>query len=86
MDTYFCDKPRTIDVSKIDTSIALGFYINNAKDFAAFVKRLQKSARKSSAFFGFEKYSPVLLDLEDDNVSFDDANGNAANDGEYTIL
>ena len=83
-DTYFCNKPRTVHVSKIDTSIALGFYIENAKDFSVFMKRLRETANKSSAFFGLEKYSPNFDDLSDENMSFSDEDNEE--DGEYAVL
>lgn len=47
------------------------------------MKRLQETAKKSSSFFGLEKYTPVIEDFDDD-VSFED--DGPKQDGDYTML
>ncbi len=68
MNTYFSQKCFEIDIRDIDTSVGLGFYISNEKEYADFKRRIQKDMKEDPNFLiGFEKETPSL-DIEPGDI------------------
>lgn len=68
MSTYFTNKCFEIDVRDIDTSIGVGFYISNEKEYLDFRNRIEKGIKQDPNFLiGFEKETPCL-DLEPGDI------------------
>jgi cysteine protease ATG4 len=53
--TYTCNEVRTLKLSKISTSVAIGFYIRNKNEFENFKSKISKLSKlENSGFCCFE--------------------------------
>lgn len=51
LDTFQCSEVRVLALSKISTSVAIGFYIRNSLEYSSFKPRLQTLARMKNSIF-----------------------------------
>ena len=57
MKTYFCSEVRVLALSKISTSVAIGFYIRNGHEYAQFKPKLQALAKRKNSIFSVHEKS-----------------------------
>eukprot|EP00743_Colponemidia_sp_Colp-15_P006732 GILK01007259.1.p1 GENE.GILK01007259.1~~GILK01007259.1.p1 ORF type:complete len:729 (+),score=73.97 GILK01007259.1:176-2362(+) len=56
--SYHCNKPRRMSLSKIDPSLAIGFYIRDESDFEDFARRLAMLASSHDALLSVQDTMP----------------------------
>lgn len=57
-------------MSKIDTSITIGFYLEGRQEFLSFIERLSKTAKKESSFISVKKFTPPSCDEFNEGCSY----------------
>ncbi len=57
LDTFACPEVRVLSLSKISTSVAIGFYIRNIHEYSSFKPRIQALAKMQNSIFSVYEQS-----------------------------
>jgi hypothetical protein len=62
LETYACKEVSTLSLSKICTSVCIGFYLGNSEAFEKFRAKLKAVAKIDHSIFSVYDSSPTFVD------------------------